>query len=111
MENLLLTPVKLDIAIKLQEKTFRDSFFATKLRDDIAIQLRELRELRGLTQVESSAWSGKALNNISFIERALTYNWTINTMLKLTQTLDAHIEISLVTKEEAIKRYEERESK
>ena len=46
-----ITPIKLGLAEKLREKSYRQNFFENIARDEIAMQVRALRIKRGLRQV------------------------------------------------------------
>lgn len=66
---------------------------------DIALQIRELREKRGLTQKQLAALAGTSQPNIARIENADYQSYTLKALDKATQALKARIDVVVVPEE------------
>jgi len=66
---------------------------------DIAFQIRELREKRGLTQTQLAALAGTSQPNIARIENADYQGYTLKTLDKVTQALKAQVEVIVIPEE------------
>src|SRR5664280_453717 len=68
-----------------QHRVFSDSY-------DMAVQLMELRERRGMTQIELASATGIAQSEISRIERG-SANPTEKTLLRIADALGADLQV------------------
>lgn len=66
---------------------------------DIAFQIKELREKRGLTQKQLAALSGTSQPNVARIENADYQSYTLKTLEKVTKALGAYIDVVVVPEE------------
>jgi transcriptional regulator with XRE-family HTH domain len=105
-----LNPIRLKLSEKLLDWTYFHRFFDERTRDELAIQLRELRQLRGLSQVKFAAESGMKQSAVSRIEQSDYSGWTYKTLLRAAMTLKARLKIELIPAERVIADYEHREA-
>ena len=104
-----ITPVKLGIAEKLRSKGYFRSFFRERAKDEISIQIRELRNRRGYTQKQFAKISNMKQSAVSRIEQAEYSGWSFKTLLKVAESLDARLRVVFQPMEEVIAEYERRE--
>ena len=100
-----LKSIDLSLFEKLQDKEFRDAFFEQEFLDNIAIDIRALRKLRNLRQVDVAAATRMQQSAVSRIEQAEYSNWNCKTLLRLAQALDAKLTISWDPIERAVENY------
>ena len=81
----LLKSINLKIAEKLKDKEYRDQFFESWTHDEIATQLRNLRNRRDLRQVDVAATTGMKQSAISRLEQAEYSRWGFPTLLRIAQ--------------------------
>lgn len=105
-----IAPIRLKISEKLQNPGYFDKFFDERTRDEVAAQLRELRELRTMSQVEFAAASGMKQSAVSRIEQSDYSGWTYKTLLRAAQALRARLKIELIPAEKIIQEYRNREA-
>ena len=106
----LISPLKLNIARRLKEdREFRKSFFQGQAQDEIAMNIRSLREKRTMRQVDLAKKSKMKQSAISRIEQADYSSWSFNTLLRVADALDARLRVMLEPAEIVIARYEENE--
>ena len=106
-----ITPVKLGIAQKLRNKGYFRSFFRERAKDEISIQIRELRDRRGYTQKQFAKISNMKQSAVSRIEQAEYSGWSFKTLLKVAESLDARLQVVFQPMEEVIAEYERREER
>lgn len=106
----LLQPIKLNIAQKLGNKEYRNKFFQSRARDEIASQIRELRNKRRLTQSKFAAESGMKQSAVSRIEQANYSGWSFKTLLRVAEVLDARLRVTFEPAEDVIKEYRQKEA-
>ena len=70
-----LKSIDLNIAGKLKDKEYRDHFFENWTHDEIAIQLRGLRNKRDMRQVDLASETGMKQSAISRLEQADYSRW------------------------------------
>ena len=105
-----LKPVKLNLAERFKKgRRFRQEFFQERAKAEIAIQIKKLRDLRNLRQVDFSKLAGMKQSAVSRIEQADYSGWTFKTLLKVAETLDARLRITFEPMEDVIREYEQRE--
>lgn len=105
-----LRPIRLRLSEKLADVEYFSKFFDERTRDEVATQLRELRELRGLSQVKFATESGMHQSAVSRIEQSDYSGWTYKTLLRAAQTLRARLKIEFVPAERVINEYKAREA-
>lgn len=66
---------------------------------DVALQIRELRKMRGLTQEELAKLAGISQPNVSRIENAEYQHYTLTTLEKVTRALNARVDVVVVPEE------------
>jgi transcriptional regulator with XRE-family HTH domain len=66
------------------------------------MQLRHLRERRGLKQSDLKVATGMSQSAVSRIEQADYAGWTYKTLLKMAEALDAELRITFVPAEDVI---------
>lgn len=105
----LLKSINLKIAEKLKDKEYRDQFFESWTHDEIATQLRNLRNRRDLRQVDVAATTGMKQSAISRLEQAEYSRWGFPTLLRIAQALDARVKVVFEPAEDVIRQYEKDE--
>lgn len=113
-----LQSIDLNIARRLRDDTdFRREWFRAELEASVPEQFRILREARGLTQSQLAEAAGSAnglamkQSAISRFERSTTPNWSLATLLRLAEALNARISITLTPAELVIAQYEAEEAR
>lgn len=107
-----LQPVDLRIADRLKARDFRREWFRAELEFSVPDQYRLLRERRGITPADlASATEEDGLqpmkqSSISRFENSSTAKWSIETLLRLADALDARLTLTLTPAEEVIAFYE-----
>lgn len=105
-----LKPVKLNLAKKFrQSRSYRHEFFRARAKDEIAIQIRELREKRKLRQVDFAKQANMKQSAVSRIEQTDYSGWTFRTLMKVAEALDARLRIVFQPMEDVIAEYDSRE--
>lgn len=66
---------------------------------DIAFQIRQLREKRGLTQKQLAVLAGTRQPNVARIESADYQSYTLRTLETVARALDAYIDVVVVPEE------------
>jgi transcriptional regulator with XRE-family HTH domain len=105
-----LTSIKLRISERLKDKLFREKFFRSQVQDEIAMQLRGLRNKRKLKQSQLAEIAGMKQSAISRIEQAEYSSWSVNTLFRVADALDAQMKITFEPIEEVIQEYEQLET-
>jgi len=108
MPSELITRISLGLAEKLRSNPAkRRKTFLRMAQDEIAMQLRALRELRGFrTQTEFAKHAKMQQSAVSRIENAEYQGWTFKTLLKVANALDARLRITFEPAEESLRRFE-----
>ena len=101
-----LTPIELNLAERLKDKSFRSSFFRNQAKDIIAMRIKELREKRNKTQLDLAIECNMNKSTISKIEQGDYYGWNLNLLFHIADGLDARLRISLEPIEDVINDYE-----
>ena len=104
-----VTDFELEISQKLKEKRFRDYFFQAESRYEIARQIRQLRQKRGMRQADLAEKSGMPQSSVSRIEQAEYSGWTYKTLCKVASALDARLRFVLDDAESVIREFERKE--
>jgi len=66
---------------------------------DIAFQIKELRERRGLTQAELAGLAGISQPNVARIENADYQSYTLKTLEKVARALKAQVDVIVIPEE------------
>ena len=109
MESHLTSPIKLNLAEKLKDRGYFHRFFRGRAQDEVASQIKELREMRGLKQKELAKLCKTHQSAISRLEQATYSRWSVNTLWGLAEALGARVRIIFEPMEDVIKEYEEME--
>lgn len=104
-----LPSIELDLVKKLQDRSYRQSFFIAESSALIAKQLIQLRKRRGLNQTEVAAALETGQPAISRVERADYRNWSFNTLRRLAEAMDARIRVYIEPSEDVLPEYEAEE--
>jgi transcriptional regulator with XRE-family HTH domain len=107
---LSITLIRLGIADKLHDKEFRKVFFRNQAADNIAISIRGLRNRRKKRQIDLANESGMLQSAISRIEQADYGNWSLKTLFRVADVLDARLRIEFDPIEEVIAQYKKKEA-
>ena len=100
-----LKSIDLSLFEKLQDKEFRDAFFEQEFLDDNAINIRTLRKLRKMRQIDVATATGMKQSAVSRLEQAEYSNWNCKTLLRLAQALNAKLTITWQPAEYAVENY------
>lgn len=109
MQSELISPIKLNLSEKLKDRDYFHRFFRGRAQDEIAGQIKELREKRGLKQRELAKRCKTHQSAISRLEQATYSRWNLNTLWSLAKALDARVRIIIEPMEDVIREYEEME--
>jgi transcriptional regulator with XRE-family HTH domain len=101
-----LSLIKLGITKKLRDQGYRHRFFARMTQDEVASQIRMLREKRGLRQTDLAKQAKMKQPFVSRIEQSEHAGWNFQTLLRLASALDARLHISFEPMENVIRQYE-----
>ncbi len=101
-----LRSIDLSINENLKNKEFRQEWFRAELEDSLSENFRAIRELRGLTQGELADLTGMRQSAVSRFEKSSTANWSVSTLLRIAEALDAKLSIMIEPSELAIQQYE-----
>ena len=109
MKSYPTSPIKLNLAEKLKDKGYFHRFFRGRAQDEVASQIKELREMRGLKQKELAKLCKTHQSAISRLEQATYSRWSVNTLWGLAEALGARVRIIIEPMEDVIREYEEME--
>lgn len=101
-----IKPIKLGIAKKLRNKKYRAAFFRERAQDEVAFQIRGMRDKRELRQKALAELCGMKQSAISRIERSDYSAWNFTTLLRVADALDAKLKVTFVPAEEVIAEYD-----
>ena len=82
-----------DLKKKFKDPKYRAAYADSLLDDAIALQIRKLREDRGLSQAELGKRAGMRQGAVSRIESADYGAWTVNTLKRIGAALDVPLSI------------------
>lgn len=101
--------MRMNLSNKLKKKSYFNKFFLSRARDDIAQQIRDLRNRRGLTQGEFAEKAEMKQSAVSRIEQADYAGWSFKTLARVAEVLEARLVIQLTPMEDVVKEYEQKE--
>ena len=105
-----VTSIKLRISEKLLNREFRNAFFRAQAADSIALSIRDLRTMRNKRQKDLAFETGMQQSEISRIEQADYGSWTLKTLFKVAEALDARLRIAFDRVEVVIGEYDQQEA-
>ena len=94
MARIKLENIEIDLREKLKNKKFRRLYEIEYAKVSLAQKIAELREDKKLTQVELAKKLGVSQQFISQIETGVERNLTIETLIKIAESLGRGINIS-----------------
>jgi transcriptional regulator with XRE-family HTH domain len=86
-----LQSINLQLRELLSDPVRRQTFFRSMTQDEIASQIRGLRKERGLTQAQFADLAQMKQSAVSRIEQAEYSSWTLSTLFRAADALDARI--------------------
>ena len=105
-----LKSIRLRIAEKLKDRGYRQRFFRNVAQDELAEQIRSVRLKRELKQKDVAQITGMKPSAVSRLEQAEYARWSLPTLWRIADALDARIRVIFEPAEDAIKHYERLES-
>jgi transcriptional regulator with XRE-family HTH domain len=99
----------LDLQTSFATKGIGIAFFARMTQDEVASQIRTLREKRGLRQTDLAKQAKMKQPFVSRIEQSEHAGWNFQTLLRLASALDARLHISFEPMADVIRQYEREE--
>lgn len=100
-----LTQINLRLPERFEDAAYFHAFFAARMRDDIAMQIRGARLGRNLTQSELAKLSSMKQSAISRIERADYGRLGNNTLLRIAKALDMRVSVEFKSRSDVIAEY------
>lgn len=97
--------MKTKLGQKLQDKKFRDFYFAGCTQEELALQIIKFRKERGLTQQALAQLCGLCQPQISRIEQNFYSNWNIKTILRVSNALNLRMRITFDSADKAVEEY------
>jgi transcriptional regulator with XRE-family HTH domain len=97
--------INLNILNKFCDLDYRSAFLESRLADEVAHNIKLLREKNDLRQKDLADRSGTKQTAISRIERSEEANWNIKTLFRLALALDHRLKIIFQPLDEAIKEF------
>jgi ribosome-binding protein aMBF1 (putative translation factor) len=88
--------------LKSKSEADRAKLFGQLARKEVAGQIRQLREKRGLTQVQFAKVCRMKQSAVSRIEQAEYSGWTYKTLARVAEKLHARLRISFEPMEETL---------
>jgi len=108
---LQISPIKLSIAKKLKEdKDYARRFFRRRAQSEIAMSIRELRDKRHMRQVDLATKSDMKQSAVSRIEQAEYSSWSLVTLFRVAEALDARLRVVFEPIENVIEQYEQKDT-
>jgi transcriptional regulator with XRE-family HTH domain len=105
-----ISPIKLNIADRLErDKAFRQRFFRGQAQDEIAMSIRSLRKKRKKKQSDLAIESGMKQSAVSRVEQSDYSAWSLTTLWRIAEALDARLRIIFEPIEDVVKQYNEKE--
>jgi transcriptional regulator with XRE-family HTH domain len=83
-----------------KDPSLKEQLVKAEYAVDISIQLSRLRKLRELTQNELAELVGVSQSNIARLENSDYEGYSLNTLRKIAQALDARVKVSLMPEED-----------
>lgn len=110
MPSELIGRIRFKLADKIRNPARRRKMFARMAQDEIAMEVRALREKRGFrTQAAFAKHVHMQQSAVSRIENAEYQGWTFKTLLRVAHALDARLRVSFEPAEDFQRRFDESE--
>lgn len=103
----MLSSINLNLLDLLRDPARRRAFFRSVTQDDIAMQIREWRKKRGMTQQSFAIAAEMKQSAISRIEQADYAAWNFGTLIRIADALDGRWKVTFVPAEDAVKEFAE----
>lgn len=91
-----MTVISKRFADELSEKEMRDAFLSAQTRAKIALQIRALRNQRGLSQDALGEKMGKPQSNVARLEDREVARYTLTTLFELASAFDVGLIVEFV---------------
>jgi transcriptional regulator with XRE-family HTH domain len=88
---------------KMDDKAYRDALVEVEIRRGVPVQIREMREARGLSQEQFGKLIGKPQNNISRMENTRDTYLSIKTLVKIAAEFDVGLLVKFVPYSEVLR--------
>jgi DNA-binding Xre family transcriptional regulator len=108
MSSTTIESVKLGIFGKLKNRVYRRAFFRSKARDDIVLEIQRMIKVRGMSVTALAEASGMKQSAMSRLLSSDYGSWTFNTLIRVSEGLDACWEFRLRPAEEVMYDYDQR---
>lgn len=106
----LTSRINLDISRRLEtDVEFRNRFFRGQAQDEIATNIRGLREKRHMRQSDLAQKTGMKQSAVSRIEQADYSGWSFRVLFRVAEALEARLRITFEPAEDVIAYYREKE--
>lgn len=89
---------------RLQNRAYREAFVAEGVRNWVALQIRRLREARGMSQAEFGQFIGKPQSVVSRLEDPDYGRLSVSTLLDVAAALDIALLVQFVDHEQFLLR-------
>lgn len=108
--NHTIEPVKMKLGESFKnDKNHFHEFFLARAKDEIAMQIRNLRKLRDMGPMELARKSGLSPIAVSQIEQGDYGTWPFRTLARIAEALDARVQITFVAREVVVDEYLEKD--
>lgn len=94
--------IVLNLAGELDDRAFRSQFFTSLTTDEIAMQIRLLRDLRGMRQVDLAEAAGMKQSAVARLEKAEYAAWNYRTLCRIASALDVRLRVVFQPAEDAV---------
>lgn len=106
-----ISPIKLNLSERLEKDSdFRKRFFRGQAQDEVASIIISLRKARKKRQIDLAKEAGMKQSAISRIEQADYSGWTLNTLFRVADALNARLRVMLDPTESIIEHYRKKEA-
>jgi transcriptional regulator with XRE-family HTH domain len=106
----MLSQIRINLAEKLENKTYRHKFFKGRTEDELASKLIEFRKKRGLSQAALARLCGMKQSAVSRIEKASYSRWSFATLWRVAKALDVRVQVIFTDMADVVREYELRYS-
>jgi len=105
-----ISPIELHLSEKLEkDPEYRKRFFRGQAQDEVASIITSLRKARKKRQIDLARETGMKQSAISRIEQAEYSGWTLKTLFRIADALDARLRVLFEPAELVIEQYRQRE--
>jgi transcriptional regulator with XRE-family HTH domain len=100
-----LKSISLNLSEKFQRPEYFHEFFGGRAQDEVAEQIRSLREALGMTQAALAEKCDMKQSALSRLESADYSGWSFKTLRRVSEALDARLKISFEPRMAVIEHY------